>query len=214
MKVLLLFALSLAVTTGFCQQSPIPQSLKRDTVYFEDFNVDNDTNWVEGGDKDIFIKAGFFYYHSPEREIFARPFPINLDTSKNFEFQFRAKAPENKNDRGVFFWGRDIDSNSYQSNYWYFYTNGRSVIYNVTNPSGKGHYTSSWVRSQLNEDGFNIYTLRKWQHRYYVYVNKRLVKVIDKELPCYGSKFGLGAGSLKRRQALAVFDYIAVSYIE
>lgn len=214
MKVLLLFPLSLSVVTGFCQQSPIPQLLKRDTIFFEDFNADNDTNWVDEEDKNVSVKGSFFYYHRKEEGITAQPFQVNLDTSKNFEFQFRAKAPEGKNDLGVFFWGRDIDINSYQSNYWYFHKNGRSVIYNIPQPSGKGHYKSSWVRSQLNEDGFNIYTLRKWQHRYYVYVNNRLVKVINNELPCYGSKFGLGAGSLKHRQALAVFDYISVSYIE
>jgi hypothetical protein len=214
MKILLLFALSLSVTTGFCQHSPIPQLLKRDTVFFEDFNVDNDTNWVDEDDKNIVIKGGFFYYHSKEKDITAQPFHVNLDTNRNFEFQFRAKAPDKKSDRGVFFWGRDVDTNSYKSNYWYFYKDGVSNIYNIADPAGTGHYTSSRFHARVDEDGFNVYALRKWKHQYYMYVNNHLVKVIEKELPCYGQMLGLGAGSLKRRKALEVFDYISVSYIE
>jgi hypothetical protein len=213
MKVLLLFALSLSVATAFCQQSPIPQLLKRDTVFFEDFNVDNDTNWVDEKDKSISVKGGFFYYRVGVDTANAYHFPVPFDTSKNFEFQFRAKTPQDKKGCGIFFWGREAGE-SYCGNYWYFYKDGCSSIFNTSDSAGEGKTKNWYLRQRLDGEGFNIYTIRKWQHRYYIYVNNRLVKVIAKEFPCYEPRLGLGSGSSKHRQALAVFDYISVSYIE
>src|SRR5690606_30972335 len=154
-------------------QIPMPEKLKHDTIFFEDFNIDHDTNWAEGRNDINFIdvKNGVFYYENIKLNIQATPFPVEFDTGRNFEMEFRAKAPANKKDLGVFFWGRESEA-TYHSNYWYFRKNGRSHIFSVSDSSVKSYR----LRKKIKEDAFNVYTIRKWNHLYYIYVNNHLVK--------------------------------------
>ena len=111
---------------------------------------------------------------------------------------------------GIIYWGRiEGTLNGYNI---YFYPNGRTFIFHSdinfkdsTNTKARKTITA---KDPYNDDNFNRYTIRKYEDKYYVFINGLFYKKLN-AVPLTGKVIGLGSSY----NATTIFDDISISIL-
>lgn len=183
-------------------------------------NFDDDKNkWIEDESDstdlsdtiDVKITGGIYHFHNNSniRQEFC--IDISIDFSRNFEIEFKAKVNGERHDNlfGHVHWGRDsgfifgersgymLDFNNYQKG-----TMSHAISEN------KAKIQNVYVPSNFDKRGFNKYIIRKYEDKYYLFINEDRVGRY-KYIPIVGGKLCLGASP----GALVEFEYITLKYL-
>ncbi|WP_118975812.1 hypothetical protein [Taibaiella koreensis] len=225
MKPFLLFLiLSGACCLAWSQEPFYPKqySFGRRHVFFEDQFNDDRNGWLDTSRRDEedppskdtivsrrVIAGGYLDYQVIKGK---RPYscviPVAIDQQKDFEIELSVKLEALKKYRvaGTLVWGR---RNMERCNYLYMSTEGKFLMLSCdTEPGGKCSSKSRRVWD-FNPREFKKITLRRYQDRYYLFVNERLEGTFPFR-PLKGNKLGLGTGP----GGHIICDYIKVSYLD
>jgi hypothetical protein len=208
----ILFVLFLTIH-GNAQTAGLAELHARDTikkvVFFEDFD-NNKNHWTVADDKNINARIeGGFYYVTAVGHAFGEAQDIKIGTRKNFEIETRIKIlsgnSDHKNYYSMLFWGREAMNS-------YYFTFAKDGFASIESCDGKrqsdcSKMKGSLQKSNLDPDGFNIYTIRKTGNTYSFLINGTEFYQMP-FTPFYGNLVGFGAG---RKVSLAI-DYLRVNY--
>lgn len=193
----------------------------RQVIYYTNFDKvdENNKDWedpVEDAEDSVFY--GYIKHETLEitnnsyTNVTATGFHLPIDFTRDFEIVFRARLDENYTKAALVFWGRDSLNEIYNGQYIYFYENSSySMAYCV----GYGAKPCDYKRTRLtygskNTRGdFNIYTIRKIEDMYYVFVNGEFSHRYA-YTPIKGEWIGFGTSY----RTQANMDYIKVSYLK
>jgi len=216
-KTSVLFSLLLITSICFICSNAHAQKHYKDykiseIVYNQNFN-EPDTSWADSATLNShdtiisIIHDGYLDYKNVSTSgLYANPYPVDIDTNKNFEIEFRAQVlgTKKRKDDGILFWGRKGDS----SNYWYFGNRAASSVFSREKLNNKTRMRKA-ASGKITKHSFNIYTLRRIGDRYYFFVNYQYARANPHYIPLYGNMIGLGSSAKNE----VLFDYVRVSYI-
>lgn len=209
-KQAIVFPLSLIICICLICANALAQKHYKDykiseIVYNQNFN-EQDTGWLDD-DTMVTIHDGYLDHKNfLDSGYFAHPYKLKIDTSKNFEIEFRAQVlgTKKRRDDGILFWGRKGDN----SNYWYFGNRKASSIFSREKLNNKTRMRKV-ATGKITRHAFNIYTLRRIGDRYYFFVNYQFTRANPHYIPLYGNMIGLGSSAKNE----VLFDYVRVSYL-
>ncbi len=183
--------------------SGVPASARTNLIN-ETFDSNNNTfEIVSNANKQSKIENGYYTCENYTSNYVTKFSSLqSLSTDRNYEVEFLFNVSY-----GGFYWGAIEES---QNQYHYWFINMGEL------QSTLGYYSSSWhywyqdeaCNSLIaNSASFNKLTLRKYNNKYYLFINEVVFKQFDVSLT-YGSKFGF----LLNPYATASVDYIKIDY--
>lgn len=188
-------------------------------LVFQD-NFDDDRNkWIEDENDspdesdtiDVKIAGGVYYFHNncKTRQEFCTD--VSIDFRRNFEIEFKAKVNGERHDNlfGHVHWGRDSGFIfGERSGYMLDFNNYQKGTMSYAMSENKGKVQTVYVPSNFAKGGYNKYIIRKYEDKYYLYINGYRVGRY-KYMTISGGKLCLGAGA----GAIVEVDYIALKYL-
>ena len=175
-------------------------------IFIEDFNS-NDKNWAEGvyDSCKISFKDGYYQIENSSKSYSRLAWQniTGLDEANNFEIEANIKTVNN-NSRGGVFWGLDTDSEYFRYYLLLFQDTQFLVVDDHGTEFDWWTYPTSY--GNLNSSGvYNKITIRKYQDRYYFFVNEELI-----DYHYFKSFYGNYAGIYISSESIVQVDYLNI----
>ncbi len=206
---LLIFVFSMALLNGQSinpdSYDGVPRSSKQ-RIFLDNFD-DNRYFWIKDSSPSTHrIDDGFLYFSNEYDFTYTDGKPIAFDGNKNFEIESIIKfiSGDVEAFNGIL-WGQLVFGKKY------FFTYSSMGYYTITREDGfeKTEVIKPVKSSIINKTGSNDIVVRKYNDKYYFFINKNLVHTMDYEgLPGQYIGFKVAPNSLIR------INFIRLWYIK
>ena len=163
----------------------------KEIFYYEDFaDSITDENWVHD-DTAIYVKEGrYTFYNHYVNDYACRLIDLPIEDKNDFEIEMRVLLPCKCPNEGVIIWGGSCGTDI--SNKWFIDNTPHSFTYIYD--SGNNKSNNGYCRIDTKKYSFNIYTIRKVQDHYFLYVNGKYA-FKTQFTPLLGTMFGFGTST-------------------
>ncbi len=186
----------------------------REPIYHDEFNAMNDNNkdWINNDDEFfvINIDKGCLIIMNNGTSATASDYTLKFDYLRNFELEISAKieSPKRRERNGILFWGRDSTISKPNGQFFYF-VRGKHILFNEIGSEAENYRLPEPEVTINDKKDFNIYTIRKVNNNYYLFINHILYSKYP-YIPLKGQRIGLGASA---NGSKAYYDYIHIDYL-
>jgi len=175
--IVLIIALILSQTKIHAQEinpsdyASIPVSMKK-RVFSDDFD-NNKYFWIkQSSPVSHQIHDGFFFFSNDYDLPYTDGKPINFDANKNFELETKIKfVSGNVESLNGLFWGELIFGDKYFFGFssMGYYTFNKEIGFQLK------EYVKKTKSELINQTADNLFTVRKYNDKYYFFINQELV---------------------------------------
>lgn len=174
-------------------------------ILLEEFN-DNKNNWSLSDNSQVLskIENGKLFYQSKDSNAYANSIVVPLEGPANWEIELKIKYLQGRvNGANGLIWGEEEVLK--KNNFWFGFSGDGSYIITRYESTKFIHFVD-WTNSALvNKNDFNILTVRKFNSRYYFFINNSFVYEAY-YIPLYGNRISIVCSS----KTSIIADYLRV----